>query len=206
MGYTHYWYRPMEIPLDAFRRIVEDFKKLVPELEQLMGIKLAGPLGHGEPEIDDETIAFNGPMDCGHTKKDYGVAWPDDDATGVAPDQDMMTSKWFGGGLLAARSCSGDCSHESFILKRVLEPMPWQTPDPQGRYFQFCKTAFKPYDLAVNVALIIAKRHLGDSIIISSDGGPVHWKDAKLLCQVNLGYGLDVELDFERDSEENVLI
>jgi hypothetical protein len=53
----------------------------------------------------------------------------------------------------------------------------------------WCKTAFKPYDVAVTAALLIAKHHCGEKIEITSCGSDVHWWDAKLICQRILGYG-----------------
>jgi hypothetical protein len=37
--------------------------------------------------------------------------------------------------------------------------------------FGFCKTAHKPYDFAVMIALMVIKHHLGSDFSISSDGG-----------------------------------
>src|ERR1035437_3892611 len=44
--------------------------------------------------------------------------------------------------------------------------------DRRGRkvFWSFCKTEHQPYDLCVQVALIILKRHLGESITVGSDG------------------------------------
>jgi hypothetical protein len=53
----------------------------------------------------------------------------------------------------------------------------------------FCKTAFKPYDVAVTAALLIAKHHWGESFEIRSCGSDAQWWDAKLICQRVLGYG-----------------
>ena len=33
-----------------------------------MGVRLAGPLGNGLPEIDQDHIAFNGLWNCGHAQ------------------------------------------------------------------------------------------------------------------------------------------
>ncbi len=58
-----------------------------------------------------------------------------------------------------------------------------------GLAFYWTKTAFKPYDIAVTAALLIAKRHLRDKLVIHSDGGDPQWADAKELCHEHLGYG-----------------
>ena len=113
---------------------------------------------------------------------------------------------------LPCRSCGGDCSHETFSLPVEMEKNDWQKPiveishydqygkpvcndkEEVGFYFEFCKTAYKPYDLAVIICLIIAKHHLKEEIIVSSDGALDNWKDGMLICQKILGYGLDFTL------------
>ncbi|MGB9793365.1 MAG: hypothetical protein ACPLTR_12460 [Thermacetogeniaceae bacterium] len=191
MGYTHYWHRPKEISIDVFSRIVSDFKKLFPVLERA-GVKLAGPFGEGEPEIDNDCVAFNGPKNCGHPE-DFSISipWPAPDAGGVFAGN-PVAGAWFAGTLLATRTCPGDCSYETFYFPRVYEPYEWETPE-NGLFFQFCKTAFRPYDLAVTAFLIIAKRHCR-RIVVATDGEDQHWFDAKIMCQMELGYGLGYEI------------
>jgi hypothetical protein len=41
----------------------------------------------------------------------------------------------------------------------------------------------------VTAALLIAKRHLRDRLIIHSNGGDAQWLDARRICQQALGYG-----------------
>jgi hypothetical protein len=160
-----------------------------------LGISLAGGMGTGEPTITAEDVCFNGLRHCGHTKQDIGIAWPEKIASGISTDlTDSVRGKWFAGRLLQHRVCDGDCSHETLYFPRVLEEQEWQKP-VGGRCFQCCKTAYKPYDLAVNCFLIIAKHHLGQSIVIQSDGTNQHWQDAKEVCQRVLGYGVEFQLD-----------
>ena len=64
-----------------------------------------------------------------------------------------------------------------------------------GKYFEFTKTAYKPYDLAVTVALVIAKHHLKEEIVIRSDGAMENWHEAMQLCHHFLGYGRGFCLD-----------
>ena len=59
----------------------------------------------------------------------------------------------------------GDDGHETFLLER----------DNLG--FEFCKTAYKPYDVVVVAALSLAKYYFGDDIDISSDGDRNDWND-----------------------------
>jgi hypothetical protein len=43
-------------------------------------------------------------------------------------------------------------------------------PESEGRVRASCDTALLPYDLAVCAALLIAKYHLGDALLLHSDG------------------------------------
>lgn len=190
MGYTHYWRRETTIDAETFKQIKDDFEKLLP-LFKVLSIPLAGGMGDGEPVITDERIWFNGLTNCGHARKDLGIAWPSDKTKfGTAPDRDgAIDGAWGWGVTLNQRTCDGDCSHETFSFPIEMKPRDYQEPDKNGRYFNFTKTAFKPYDLAVNVCLIIIKHHLGDKIVVSSDGEMKEWQDAIDICQNAFGYG-----------------
>ena len=63
--------------------------------------------------------------------------------------------------------------------------------DRQGRavFWAFCKTEHQPYDLCVQVALVILKHHVGEAIAVGSDGKDDDWTQARRLCQQHLGYG-----------------
>lgn len=236
MGYTHYWKRKAKFDKEQFKKVVEDFKKVMKHLSAF--VPLAGGLGKGEPEISSKRIWFNGIEKCGHADRNLGITWPDKNASGIAfvaerygdvPTKTLLTllcgqeeelavndsdvsGTWFAGLKLKHRSCGGDCSHETFSLPLEIEKEDWQKPigeishygqygkpvyndkEEIGRYFEFCKTAYKPYDLAVIVCLIIAKHHLKEGIIISSDGTQDNWQDGMLICQKILDYGLDFTL------------
>jgi len=194
MGYTHYWRRKKVLDKEKFRKVVQDFKIVANAIRDK--VPLAGPLGEGQPIITDEKIAFNGLRNCGHESRNLGITWPSKSACCVTEDGKAHTEgSWFAGALLATRCCDGDCSHESFILERVYNKPFGLEPDESGRHFEFCKTAYKPYDLAVTACLIIAKHHLGDEIVVSSDGEEKDWIDAMLLCEKLLGYGNDFRLE-----------
>jgi hypothetical protein len=64
---------------------------------------------------------------------------------------------------------AGEEAHETFMMLRE--------EDSDG-YFRFCKTAYKPYDMAVCLALIMAKKRFGKDIEVSSDGGEEDWKNS----------------------------
>lgn len=97
----------------------------------------------------------------------------------------------------------GELAHETFLLEQQLVTVMTRRdgsqysldPHEDGKYFQFTKTAYKPYDIAVTACLVIAKHHLGDKIQISSDGNDSEWNDGKKLCQKVLGYGQDFKLE-----------
>jgi ubiquitin len=69
----------------------------------------------------------------------------------------------------------GNEGHETFGLAKE-KPK----PNSDSEFFDFCKTARKPYDLAVGLVLLIAKNHAPNSIKISSDGDWDHdWSEIK---------------------------
>lgn len=47
----------------------------------------------------------------------------------------------------------------------------------------FCKTQRLPYDLAVKAALLILRNHLGDQLVVSSDGGEEEWDEARRIVE-----------------------
>jgi hypothetical protein len=89
----------------------------------------------------------------------------------------------------------GEEGHETFIVLREFEPQDWQRPE-RGLYFDFCKTARKPYDLVVCTCLIVFARHFGESFRVDSDGGDEeeNWPAARTTCQAILGYGNEFRL------------
>jgi len=227
MGYTHYLYQERTLDKENFAKVVKDFKKLMPIFPD-MGITLASWNGEGEPEIKPSEIAFNGLEKCGHEKRNLGITWPAKGASGInlaykqeepvetetivtqlcgekeslrANDSDV-DGTWFAGCKLNQRTCGGDCSHESFILKRTFRkaydsqvPCDRKDEPEYNKWFSCCKTAYKPYDLAVISCMIIAKHHLGEQVLIHSDGDIEDWADGMILCQKILGYGKNFKLD-----------
>ena len=92
------------------------------------------------------------------------------------------------GTLLKLRTCDGSCSYETFRIARICKEI---DKIRNGRYSDSCKTAFRPYDLAVQCVLLIAKHHLKDRVHVWSGGSNYHWSDARLLCYVHLDYPLN---------------
>jgi hypothetical protein len=213
MGYTHYYYTAKEYDSSLFAKVSFDFKKMIPVLSH-MGVKLADGHGENTPIIRPDAIIFNGLSKCGHQKRNLGITWASKSAKGVAKNnigqklEEITKGQWFAGATLETRACGGDCSHETFSLEQKLpkeqvergEEISQRLGKKDELIFNFTKTAFKPYDLAVNVCLIIAKHYLKDKIKISSDGEIENWEEGKQLVQHFLGYGKDFKLD---EDDEN---
>lgn len=210
MGYAHYWYREREIDRDAYKAIVDDFKKIVP-LFATEGVKLADGFGDGEPRIDYNEVCFNGSRHCGHPENhNIVIPWPIKTANGVGANAEAISGRWFAGVEVQTRCCDGDCSYETLYFPKVItkqEPVGeicyydierrpvYREKATVGKYFDCCKTAFRPYDWAVTAFLVIVKHYLGGKIIVRSDGELPQWQDAMLLCQLDLGYGMEFQLD-----------
>lgn len=199
MGYTHYTYRPKEIRAHKFSAIINDFKKMIPVLTNL-GVHLAGGNGNGDAVINHDEVTFNGPTDCGHAKNEaISIPWPSKTAGGVAKyGENNNVENWFAGAVIDKRCCNGDCSYETFCFPRIFdEEYKQYHNEKKDLLFSCCKTAYRPYDLAVNVFFVIAKHHLREDIIVSSDGEIIHWQEAMMYCQINLGYGLEFKFPKE---------
>lgn len=192
MGYTHYWRRRPEISQGVFDAIRQDFETLLPVFAE-NGIQLGNGHGRETPVINSDEITFNGLENCGHPKNtDIVIPWPTKGARGVGSNEDAVDGSWFAGASLQHRACNGDCSYETMTIERVFTPQSWEKPDENGLYFAFCKTAFRPYDVAVTALLLILKHHLKDDCTVSTDGDEDGWMDAVLLCNKHLGgYALD---------------
>ncbi len=67
--------------------------------------------------------------------------------------------------------------------------------------FECCKTAYRPYDVLVTALLIAAKHHFGTAIRVSSDGESKDWDEARMLCEVTLGYGRTFDFTPQRGDE-----
>ncbi len=70
----------------------------------------------------------------------------------------------------------GENGHETFFFTSI----PEQGQPANGRTFQFCKTARKPYDQVVMQVLIVLKYYLGEAITVTSDGDfAVEWAQTR---------------------------
>jgi hypothetical protein len=203
MGYTHYYQVAQKYDGELFTKVAADFNKMIPILDHL-GAKIGAGWEQDKPIINEKEISFNGVANCGHTDRNLGITWPSKGAKGVSNNGiqtqlvELTNKEWFAGASLETRVCGGDCTHEDFTLLQELKEIPEYQKDDfkkNGLIFQFTKTAYKPYDLAVNVVLIIAKHYLGKKIKVSSDGEIENWQEGMQLCDHFLGYGLDFKLE-----------
>jgi hypothetical protein len=119
----------------------------------------------------------------------------------VRLDSDEPGPPRFGPDEVRFNGVGGD-GHETFAVPRAFDPRPFQRPD-RGPYFDFCKTARKPYDLAVCCCLIVFRNHFGERFGVSSDAhepdDPANWPAARRACREALGYGADFALPDPRD-------
>ena len=206
MRYTHTIYRKRTFYRKPFEKVINDFKRMVDPLRNL-GAVIAGADGSGPPAITQDWITFNGVKNCRHPAFDFGMIMPAPLASGIIQDRNtadlkrIITDEVAGHTILETRACDGICSHNTFRLERKYTPYDLGFGQKQGpmtyceddrflgKYITVYQTAYKPYDLAVNVCLIIAKHHLGDHIVVMSNGIDAHWNDGRQLCRHFLGYG-----------------
>lgn len=72
----------------------------------------------------------------------------------------------------------GDDAHETFILEATAKGQKWA----------FCKTARKPYDIAVTACLVLMHDACGDYFRVTSDGTLEEWAEGIALAERCLGY------------------
>ncbi len=198
MGYTHYWRTDEDLDREAFKKICHDFRKMNKVFPHL-GFKLGNSFGEDEPTITHMEISFNGLEKCGHPENHNGLQWPTKEALGIASgnlmtQQETKTGQWFAGSEVNTRVCGGSCAYETFSLERHQTLSEYERNEGKTKVFNCTKTNYQPYDLAVTVALIIAKHYLGDAIEVSSDGESKDWEDARIICQQFLSYGKEFKI------------
>ena len=206
MGYTHYIYRPAEIEKSAWAKIESDTKKVFEYIESSLGIELADGLGENRPVIDGNQIIFNGsdkqPLGIWTTDEPISIAWPAPGASLNEPNADPIAEKvsgqWFAGELLKQRVAPisngyGSGSYETAGLDRVVDKSGFIQTDDDGLVFECCKTAYRPYDIAVTAFYTIVKHHVPKTRV-SSDGEEEDWLDAMTICHNILGYPMESPL------------
>ena len=78
-----------------------------------------------------------------------------------------------------------DLAHETFYWAGIPTQSEWRKDDPD--FFEFCKTAYKPYDAVVTAILIRAKVIYGSCVRISSDGEWHEWQAGRDLYETVFG-------------------
>jgi hypothetical protein len=83
-------------------------------------------------------------------------------------------------------------NHETFTLDRAMQPPNLRLPE-KDHFFNFCKTAQKPYDLMVMCVLLVANELEPDVITYATDGAESDWQPA--IDLVNKVCGIDVSFN-----------
>ena len=167
MANNRFFYVVRKLDRDAFAKVAAEFGQMAKPLEKA-GIFLAGDYGHGRPTITKHSIKFNGegnsgcaPFILSRTLKRTQIP-----GGGYIPQKEMLFDNY----------SNDDCGTNER-----------NRPEVVGKYFQSCKTRDKPYELAIDVCLLIARRHLGGDIFIP-DYDEDEWIRSRRLCQQVLGY------------------
>lgn len=74
-----------------------------------------------------------------------------------------------------------DEGHETFYFDRKQAKGVWSQMDDKGRYFNFCKTDYRPYDKYVVEILKLAKKCFKGAVSLDSDGGQEVFDEAPAL-------------------------
>lgn len=210
MGYCHYWRIPKKFPAKKFKEFSADVKKIIDYCHKDLGIHIADGMGEGEPTCNESLIRFNGsstqPKGVWTTNEQISIPWPSPTASLKEISADPIAEKteghWFAGDLVSQRVAPthpdnpefADGSYETFSIERQGRVGEYEVPNEKGLFFDCCKTAYRPYDLAVTAVLIALKHHF-PKCQVSSDGEDKDWLDGKFLCNNLLGYGMDFELE-----------
>lgn len=114
----------------------------------------------------------------------------------IAEEHDKSSPPLCDGANIRFNGYMGE-GHETFFMPRILpEPQPW---DRRGEHFDFCKTARKPYDIAVCLTLLACVRHAPDTIRLGSDGDwDGDWVEARRVFGEL--FGIEAENPFEEEA------
>ena len=185
MGYTHYYYVSSYYKQEAWDALLKDIKKLLElpipltalessaffgkNLGDLINSEEAG-LNQGYYKINKTEISFNGIGELAHEQFKLYQRMP--------PEVFERHEEF-------AKRFSVPSGVGATTADRVRETGVRGMHHP---YFECTKTARKPYDIVVQCCLILAKKHLGKGIAVSSDGGEDEWTEAIRIIEKNFGY------------------
>ena len=158
-GYAHNWNRTQIIEPAAFNIICKDFLTLYPRSKQ-PALRLPTPMGTKSRRSGRSSSASTACLLRPRQESESPGSWPAKNAHGIGDNARL-------GGTLPYRTCNGDCSYESVWFERCQKAAVMD-----GMAGGFCKTAFRPYDLAVTAFLMIVKHHLGSEVQVQTDGAP----------------------------------
>jgi hypothetical protein len=147
MGYTHYFaYDPNAASfIRAWPGIVSDAKVIAWYAQRVLGVRLSDGSGEGRPVFSDHRICFNGP------------------ATDLLANEAFLIDSML---LRAWNQHSGPDGSRTLEQARELGTRNFIT--------SFCKTARKPYDIAVTSILLRARHLAPDAWVLASDGDWEH--------------------------------
>ena len=98
----------------------------------------------------------------------------------IADGQGQTLGGWDASETRVSFNGLDDQAHETFSFDAVCpEQKSYNTQSPM--YFDFCKTAEKPYDVVVTASLLLLKDCYGDAVDISSDGYWSEWLNGREL-------------------------
>ena len=125
----------------------------------------------GRLALDAKKIIAQGERDGIRIRNAYGEGEPEFNEARFGINGDALGTRTEVSGALAPN----DLAHESFIWEGIPSISEWRKDEPET--FDFCKTAYKPYDVVVGAILIRAKHIYGYCVSISSDGDweSIHW-------------------------------
>lgn len=150
MGYTHYFSKPKTIQAATWKKLTADVSTVIANLPK--------KAIHTEYKWDAATSTSSR---IEHKVKLALCGKEDQRGSKPIVDSKMI---YFNG----AGSKKFDLGHETFAIARV---------GGSGDFGNFCKTARKPYDLAVCAALILLAYHVPKATV-SSDGDHKNWQPA----------------------------
>jgi hypothetical protein len=153
MGYTHYLTQRKNITALDWQDMQAAFVRIMAKAKQ-EGLQLCGPDGTGSPEFGSDCLAFNGDesQDCSY---------------------DHTSS--YNGRVTRIEQCG---AHESFVIERKLQRDEREYSTEKGKLIKwtFCKTAEKPYDVAVTAIGCYLETMWPQYFEFSSDGGADDWQ------------------------------
>lgn len=114
---------------------------------------------------------------------DYAHGIPLANGNAEAGTQPIFTESHFS--LNGVSDKNGDNGHETFYWAGIPTQPEYRKDSPE--YFEFCKTAHKPYDAVVTAILIRAKVIYGSCVSISSDGDWAEWQAGRDLYETVFG-------------------